>query len=435
MDFFNEVKAEEPRYNVADPLETHTEELGNEINEAEKNAKIPKTAADQGGEKRTIVRVMPAKARLQQFHLGNMIEPDEVVGVANIHGCLSLVSTLCQPGGKVEQKLFNFFGVTNFEELLPLRNEARWLFSLVSPTAYNLLELESAQTCRERINLLGGEVIPLAEGVAIEGVLNGMLRGPLDLNFDLFAPNSIHDPASGEELLLAMVAAERIKVSWITKFDELGAQTFTTDTGMEIPASFCGDRNGRGRRLAYLRGNVFQAVGIPAKPENGSTRSMILVLPNDGHTVKEAFEDLEAVYTAETQQWTYQTVDVKFPKMDVLMGPKPIGKWLAPSVPEIFDAAQQPFDFALPTATLGNAAYVGKVLHFASFQADHEGAEAKAVTVASVVTYRSMAAEPPPPIPFHCTKPFGVLLVDGQVGGDFIVEFVAKIADKGVVRA
>ena len=83
MDFFNEVKAEEPRYNVADPLETHTEELGNEINEAEKNAKIPKTAEDQHGEKRIVVRVMPAKARLQQFHLGNMIEPDEVVGVAN----------------------------------------------------------------------------------------------------------------------------------------------------------------------------------------------------------------------------------------------------------------------------------------------------------------------------------------------------------------
>jgi serine protease inhibitor len=125
--------------------------------------------------------------------------------------------------------------------------------------------------------------------------------------------------------------------------------------------------------------------------------------------------------------------------MKALFGPETIIPQLDRFVPDIFNPSANPFDFSMSTKKLKEAdpsamggVCVGTVVHYASFEADHKGAEAKAVTVA-VLTYRSLSAEEPPePIKFHCTKPFGVILIDGPVWGDFSVEFVAKIDEKNV---
>ena len=78
-------------------------------------------------------------------------------------------------------------------------------------------------------------------------------------------------------------------------------------------------------------------------------------------------------------------------------------------------------------------AYVGKILHCASFNVDHLGAVGKASTAVVVeAEYRSIK---PPPYKFHCNRPFGVFLMKGDIKKNFNVEFAAVIANEGAVRA
>ena len=430
-------EAEEPRYNVMEKPSLAITEIVNE--EDKKNVKAPKTA---GG-----VRVFEAAGRVERILLGNCTKDDEVAGVANIHGCLAQVVALCEPKSALEQKLFDFFGVDKFGTLASsVRNKARHLFCIMDSEAKLIMEKGgNAATFYEKMELLGSKIEAMSGG-SIEAQLNARLTPILDLKEDLFNPGDIFDPSGGTKLLLALVAAELIKVEWRCKFDEMGAMPFTTTAGAKIQGSFCGDAMRSGRRLPYLvGGNIFRAVGIACKPKEDSERSMILVLPNEGHTIDEAFTELARMYNAKTVHWRPGAlVDLLFPKMDVEMGMKggkDIIPWIAPSVSEIFDAGSKPFAYSFPSEVMQahdlEDAFVMKVVHCAAFKADHMGAEAKAVTVATVgATYRSMsAAEPEVPIPFHCDKPFGVLLVNGPAAGDFSTEFVAKIAEKGVVRA
>ena len=377
--------------------------------------------------------------RVERILLGNSAKMGEVTGVANIHACLGLVAAMCEPGGAAEQQLFKFFGIQQFEQLRALKDPSRMMFSILTPLAYKLLETDGGRAAVEKVASLGGEMLPLSELTSVESVINNKIRAPLDLKKDLFKDGDIYDPSSGENFLLAMVAAERIKVSWMEEFKELGAMDFRKEDGTVKPASFCGDT----RSLQYMPGGSFSAVGIPAKPENGGSRSMILVLPGEGYTVDQAMAQLAARYATKTAHWYSTKVDLLFPKMDAKYGPASIVDRLAPEVPDIFDPGAQPFDYALPTAKLreltddplATPVYVGKVLHFASFTADHKGAEAKAVTVATFQWRSLSAAEPEVPIPFHCNKPFGVLLVDGEINGGFAVEFVAKMDETTIVAA
>ena len=377
--------------------------------------------------------------RVERILLGNSAKMGEVTGVANIHACLGLVAAMCEPGGAAEQQLFKFFGIQQFDQLRALKDPSRMMFSILTPLAYKLLETDGGRAAVEKVASLGGEMIPLSALMSVEAVINNKIRAPLDLKKDLFNDGDIYDPSGDENFLLAMVAAERIKVSWMEEFKELGAMDFRKDDGSTARASFCGDM----RSLQYMPGGTFSAVGIPAKPENGGSRSMILVLPNDGYTVDQAMAQLAARYATKTAHWYSTQVDLLFPKMDAKYGPASIVDRLAPEVPDIFNAGAQPFNYALPTAKLreltddplATPVYVGKVLHFASFTADHKGAEAKAVTVATFAWRSLSAAEPEVPIPFHCNKPFGVLLVDGPVEGGFAVEFVAKMDETTIVAA
>lgn len=404
-----------------------------------------------------VPRVYPplnkAIGRVQRLFLGNMFALGDVIGVANIQACLALVAAMTEPGGRAEGQLFDFLGVERFAELEALKDPARMFFAVLGPIAYKLLDCPGGEVAKEKVASLGAEMIPLPETTTIESLINDKIRDPLDmyekdaggmykkdaygnkLPDDIFGPSSIHDP-SDENFIMAMVAAERIKLSWQEEFMELGIKDFYGSSGRVKPANFCGDT----RVLPYLRGTVFSAVAIEAEPEGDNQRSMILVLPNDGYTVDQSIAELADKYATKTVQWFSGTeVELRYPKMKALFGPNNIIPHLDRFVPDIFDPSANAFDFSMPTKKLKEAdmsaiggVYVGKVFHYASFEADHKGAEAKAVTVA-VFTYRSLSAvEPPEPIKFHCTKPFGVILVDGPVKGDFSVEFVAKIDEKNV---
>lgn len=391
---------------------------------------------------------------VKAVRFGNRIGADEVVAVANIYACAGLVATLTKSRGKAEKDLYSFIGVAKFDEVVALKNEDRLLFALVAPAAIELLSFDNgysaarrlakesgllnpfaAAECLDKISLLGGKVLSVAPMAAepIEMTINNMLRSMLNIDEDLLAPKTIHDPDS-EELVVAFVAVECIKLTWQTEFSDLGSAPFTTESGDVIRASFCGDDDAASRSLLYLRGTVCRAVNIPAKPKNGSTRSMVLVLPDDGRTVTEAFDDIAAMFQSK-KRWETKDVDVMFPKLEVVFGPRDVKPWIETAAPDIFDPSREPFDAVLPTEKLGTPAYVSKMVHFAALQVDHTGAEAKAVTVAPVVVYRSMTPASPPPLRFHCKKDFGVIIVEGDLRGDFKVEFLAKIGGNSVLRA
>lgn len=395
-----------------------------------------------------------AIGRVQRLMFGNLFELGDVIGVANIQACLALVAALTEPGGRAEGQLFDFLGVERFAELEALKDRSRMFFAVLAPIAYKLLDCPGGAVAKEKVASLGAEMIPLPETTTIESLINDKIRDPLDMYEkgadgtylkdaygkkvpdDIFDEGAIHDPSGDDNFVLAMVTAERIKLSWKAEFIELGIMDFYGSSGRVKPANFCGDT----RVLPYLRGTVFSAVAIEAEPEGDNQRSMILVLPNDDYTVDQSIAELADKYATKTAQWFSGTkVELRYPKMKALFGPDDIITPLKRFVTDIFNEWAKPFDFSMPTKKLKEAdpsamggVSVTTVLHYASFEADHKGAEAKAATVA-VATYRSLSAEEPTePIEFHCTKPFGVILIDGPVRGDFSVEFVSKIDAKNV---
>lgn len=370
---------------------------------------------------------------VERLALANTIENDEVMGMANIHGCLAIVLALAE--GTAAEQLKKFLGVSVYQELLSLKNPDRHLFCIVSEEAGKLLEQESAKDFREKMAMLGGEQVAMNESTPIEMQLNDILRQKAKLTEPLFKEGDINSPPL--KLLLAAVAAECIEVEWQNEFDVVKEGDFTTLDGTVRRATFCGDNEPRTVHYAMC-GDMFHMVAIPCKPKNGTARSMILLLPFAGAPLEACVSKLAASYSAREVTWTWRSVDIKFPRMEAVSGPKDIKPRLKESfaypIPDIFNEGAKSFESKLPAEKIQGDAFVSKLIHFASFKADEKGAEAKAVTVAPVVVYRSMAHANPPPIEFHCTSPFFVLLVDGDVGTSNIsIEFALKVTNTAVV--
>ena len=113
-----------------------------------------------------------------------------------------------------------------------------------------------------------------------------------------------------------------------------------------------------------------------------------------------------------------------FPAFDAKKDPATIKPWLAKCVPEIFKP-DGCMEGTLPSNLVGGVAYVGEVKHGASIKADRKGAEAKAVTVATVMVYRSLGS---PPQQFDCNRPFISILATLKPGTTEVdnIEFVTK---------
>ena len=412
---------------------------------------------------------MPLTALAQQLALCSNLNPDDVCGVANIHGALAQVAALCEPESDVEQSIYRFLGVNAFEQVLALKDKDRKLFCLLDLEARRIMESTgNAPQFHEKMALLEAGIEDLTGVPTIEERLNIQLRDTLELYdaegqpLDLFRDKDVHDPKMSK-LLLCLVAAECIKVSWRKPFVELGAEEFKTLDGTVVQASFCGGyvdarrRIDGGRDVPFFQTEKFEAVSVVCVPEEGVERSMILLLPkNDGISVHNALLEFYKICEKQAEgaqlpqgAWEPKYVDLKFPKMNVSMGMKggkDIIPWIKPSIPLIFKGKEfnpdgsevhGPFDWLFPHNVMMQKglkpAYVGKILHCASFNVDHLGAVGKASTAVVVeAEYRSIK---PPPYKFHCNRPFGVLLMKGDIKKNFTVEFAAVIANEGAVRA
>ena len=291
---------------------------------------------------------------------------------------------------------------------------------LVSPLAHtsfrgNYVNIH-ANAFLENIRAFGTEILDLEPN--IEGQVNKIVKEKNIVSTDLFKPGDIA-PTDGSVVLLVLLSAEVIQVEWTNQFTgPVTRGEFTNIQGNEVDAYYVNDEDGR-RDVGYATitdfhtghtTNIAQIVEIPCKHDG---RSMLLLLPTAVglESLDMAMEGLDQhIRDNSGLRLTSQSVDIIFPRFKGTVGPISIIPNLKKcGLEAIFNDAQTPVDATLNVPGM-DPAVVGKVMHFASFAADENGAEAKAVTVASVTVYRSLSPPPPPPIKFHCGRPFVAIL-------------------------
>ena len=354
-------------------------------------------------------------------------EADKPMGTASIASCPGLVIALISDK-KVKMKLLSFLGFQSTEDLLSLKDPCRVLSVLLSSVAYTALEnAPSGPECHQLWEAVGAKCISLETN--LEAQLNTMLKKAWNIEEDTFEPFSIVPEASVKDLIAALVSIEKIEVSWKEELDFYALKRFTTATGEKVDASFCIDKNSRLMNTLTFDGG--EAVLLPCQvdDETGKERGMVFLLPPESdQNLQELLKALANHMDKTMNGLKFDPcckVNFSFPAFDVTMQPATIVPYLKPFIPEIFDKMSGCMDGTLPREEIDGVAYIGDVQHGASIKADRKGATAKAVTVATVVTYRSL---PTPPKEFHCNRPFVSILVELIPGTVDVknIEFVTK---------
>ena len=352
---------------------------------------------------------------------------DKPLGVANIFMCAGLVAPLLSNGAA--QELETTTGLS-LKEYPCLMNPCRQTIVLLSEQANNILDkTKKGKEAKPYWTRMNSKLMPLEGGV--EEQVNGLVRPVLQIQHDLFKPESIVSPDQvAHAVLLAM---ERIKVSHSEVLDLMPGK-FKKSKNVEKDAMYAYDQK---RLMPYMKIEAHDGQGacsivqLVSKPDENGSRSLYFVLPDE---VDEESSTLESCIRAVARRvendngmciTDKREMNFKFPCFDATHDVESIVPLMkSMGAPSMFCQNSLSFEDSLPTDLLETEpAFVGSMLHFASFSADHKGAEAKAVTVAAVCSYRSL---PPPPIPFHCDRPFIVILADGT-GQSFNPEFVLKV--------
>ena len=316
----------------------------------------------------------------------------------------------------------------SLEEYPCLMSPCRKTIVLLSGQANNILdETEKGRKAKPYWARMNSKLMPLEGGV--EKQVNGLVKPVLQIEEDLFEPGSIVSPDQvAHAVLLAM---ERIKVSH-SEVLQLMSGKFNAPSG-EKDAMYAYDGK---RSMPYMKikarngQGACSVVQLVSKPDENGSRSLYFVLPDNKSSTLESciravarrVEDDNGMLMTDANSCI---MDFKFPCFKATHDVQSIVPLMqSMGAPSMFSPSSGPFEDSLPCEMLETEpAFVGTMLHFASFSADHKGAEAKAVTVAAVCSYRSL---PPPPIPFHCDRPFIVILANGT-GQFFNPEFVLKV--------
>jgi len=352
---------------------------------------------------------------------------DEPIGTASIASCMALVLALVS-NDAVKAKLLSFLGFRDVEQLLSLKDQFRSLSALLSPAARAALERSpGGAACKMLWEAMGAECIPLQ--ACLEDQVNEMLKKAWETDENVFKPFQIIPENQVKDLIAALVSMEKIKVSWKEELDFYREEEFTTASGEKVPAKFCADEDERTMNALTFEGG--EAVLLPCKPDakTGKLRGMIFVLPpEDNQNLDTCLKALAAHADKDGKGLVFNqkgNYEFSFPAFDAKKAPGTILPWLSEYVPELFVPDSACMEGTLPAELVNGVAYVGEVQHGASIKADRKGAEAKAVTVAAIVEYRSL---PPQPTKFKCNRPFLSILATLKAGTNEVenVEFVTK---------
>ena len=372
---------------------------------------------------------VPNDTNLNRLSLAKEAPNDQPFGVANIIACLALAVAIADETARAN--LLGLLGLLP-GEFPTLKNPCRKTMVLVSEIAARVLpESEMGKQALKAWSNMGADQLELAGNV--EDQVNKLVMPFLELTTPPFAPGSL----VGEEIpLLVLIAMEMIKVKHLEVLPKYTNDKFKHANRTLVDAKYAHDPK---RSMPYLhipaRDNLpgLRICQLKSKPDEFGIRSLLFLLPDDENQTElnDTLDALRVHMDAEggLNMPYHKELDFMFPCFDATFGVDSIVEPLQNcGLVDVFDAKKKPFETALPQFKIegDTPAFVSAVKHMANFKADRKGAEAKAVTVAVVATYRSLSV-PAPPEKFHCDRPFVVLLVDGE-GDKMNIEFALKIA-------
>lgn len=372
---------------------------------------------------------VPNDTNLKRLELAKQAPNDQTFGVANIIACLALAESIADETARAN--LLGFLGLMP-GEFPTLKNPCRKTMVLVSEIAARVLpESDVGKQALKAWSNMGADQLELSGNV--EDQVNEIVAPILELDKGPFAPGSL---AGGSVIpLLVLIAVEMIKVKHLEVLPKYTNDKFKHTNRTLVDAKYAHDPK---RSMPYLhipaRENLpgLRICQLKSKPDEFGVRSLLFLLPDDENQTElnDTIDALRVHMDANggLKMPYHKELDFMFPCFDATF---PVDSIVEPlqkcGLVDVFDANKKPFETALPQSKIegDTPACITTVKHMASFKADRKGAEAKAVTVAVVATYRSLSV-PAPPEKFHCDRPFVVLLVDGE-GDKMNIEFALKI--------
>jgi serpin B len=204
-------------------------------------------------------------------------------------------------------------------------------------------------------------------------------------------------PQGAINTLTRMVLANAIyfNASWQYPFNESNTKKapFTTLDGSQIDVDMMGLS---GERLAYTKGDNFQAVNIPYL---SSDFSMTIIVPDQG-----SFQDVEENLSSEQitnilNDLMSQKVTLKMPKFDYESTIGANDPLAALGMSNAFNPELADFSGITEVEKL----FISDVLHKATITVDEEGTEAAAATA---IVMRATSIDPEEPIELTIDRPF-----------------------------
>lgn len=348
---------------------------------------------------------------------------DQPIGTASVFACLALVVAMVTEETKA--KLLDFLGLARQEDLVSLTDPSRVLAILLSTPACESLDAhEAGDACKRLWSQLGAERIALRPD--LEAQVNGLVKRVLATDDDMFAPQALVKESQRHNLIAALLSIEQITVSWEQELDAYEDGAFAAADGGVVPAIYCVDDEPRSMPFMQLEGAKAAMLVCKADAHDGKRRAMVFVLPDDADASLDATLASSASRLVERGGFRPAKVSLKFPQFKATRPPASVMGTLAKHVPELFTPDSACMRETLAEKVVGGVAYLGDVQHGASIQANRKGAVARAVTVAPVLVYRSLAPAPRV-VEVHCDRPFVTLLVALDEHDDIeSVEFVTK---------
>jgi serine protease inhibitor len=202
-----------------------------------------------------------------------------------------------------------------------------------------------------------------------------------------------------QDVVMYLVNAIYFKGDWRHAFekDDTAPDSFSLSDGSVVQVPMMHQQTG----FAYYSNENFTAAELPYGRGN---YSMVVLLPNEGHTVDQVIASMDR------QTWAALTggldtpfeLDVKLPRFKFAFEQK-----LKPALSRMgMELAFTPYaaDFSgiNPDADL----FINEVIHKAFVDVNEEGTEAAAVTAVEV----GLTSMPGAPVPFHVNRPFLFLI-------------------------
>ncbi len=161
----------------------------------------------------------------------------------------------------------------------------------------------------------------------------------------------------------------------------------------------------------YLSNDTYSAVSLPY---GNGTFSMTVLLPNEGRSISEMMETLDAdAVSAMRRTMQEYEVDLKLPKFTTEVE-IPLNDAISSlGCPSMFGSSA---DFS--KIADGNV-FVSKMLQKAKIEVSEEGTKAAAVTVA-IMTMTALAPEPVK-VEFHADRPFVYFISDSSTGAIYFI--------------